>query len=451
MATLAAGGFTAFSVDPETHLIRHASKPSYVGNNVLDLGLPEQALHGGTRDFYTIEEKPSYVECEEQDGVLYYYAAEQSSIYDGVWIQPVLSTVVAAVFLAALAVFLFIGYGKYFAVWSEVGQELKEETDEVLLRSGRRKYSLDPSMRWRLHMEEHGIHTPFHIARLTALLLLMICVALVGIRLASSGSMTDESLLVYIIRGHWTKGVNLFAFTSILFLLLEMVVAVTFIKLLLRLVSNALGTKGETICRLLINLANYGGMIFFVYYSLYYLGLEPGTLLASLGLLSFAISLGAKDLITDIIAGLSIVFEGEFQVGDIIDVGGYRGEVLEIGVRSTKLEGRGGNIKIISNRDIKNIVNMTRMNSWYPLEVSIPVEQPLAEVEQMLSEQLPHIGDSIQEIVSGPFYRGVVSIGKGTVTLSIIAECNEEDYFAVQRSLNRAIQELFEKQGIKIM
>ncbi len=43
--------------------------------------------------------------------------------------------------------------------------------------------------------------------------------------------------------------------------------------------------------------------------------------------------------------GLSIVFEGEYQVGDIIEVGGYRGEVLEIGVRTTKLEGRGGNIK----------------------------------------------------------------------------------------------------------
>ena len=94
---------------------------------------------------------------------------------------------------------------------------------------------------------------------------------------------------------------------------------------------------------------------------------------------------------------------------------------------------------------------MTRMSSWYPLEVSISGEQPLGEVEQMLTEQLPHIGSLIPEIVSGPFYKGVTAIGKGTVTLSIIAECNEADYYVVQRSLNRAIQALFEQQGIKIM
>ena len=125
-----------------------------------------------------------------------------------------------------------------------------------------------------------------------------------------------------------------------------MAVTVTLLRIFIQLLSNAFGTRGETICRLLLNLLSYGGIIVFVYFALYDLGFSPGTLLASLGLLSFAVSLGAKDLVTDILAGLSIVFDGEYQVGDIIEVGGYRGEVLEIGVRTTKLEGRGGNIKI---------------------------------------------------------------------------------------------------------
>ena len=223
------------------------------------------------------------------------------------------------------------------------------------------------------------------------------------------------------------------------------------IQLLLRLISSALGTRGETICRLLNNLTGYVGVIVFVYYSLYYLGFQPRTLLASLGLLSFAVSLGAKDLITDVIAGLSIVFEGEYQVGDIIEVGGYRGEVLEIGVRTTKLEGRGGNIKIISNRDVRNVINMTRLNSWYPMEVSIAGDQDLSAVEKLLAEHLPEIGKSIPEILSGPTYKGIVSMGRGVVTLSIIAECNESDYFKVQRAMNHALQRLFEESSIRIM
>ena len=188
-----------------------------------------------------------------------------------------------------------------------------------------------------------------------------------------------------------------------------------------------------------------------IYFALYDLGFRPGTLLASLGLISFAISLGAKDLITDIIAGLSIVFEGDYQVGDIIDVGGYRGEVLEIGVRTTKLEGRGGNIKIIGNQDVKNVINMTRKNSWVAIEIGVSADKSLAEVEKELELILPAIGKNIPDIISGPKYKGVLSIGKGGVNnLSIIAECNEEDYYSVQRALNRQIRESFEEHGIPI-
>ena len=131
-------------------------------------------------------------------------------------------------------------------------------------------------------------------------------------------------------------------------------------------------------------------------------------------------------------------------------MGGYRGEVLEIGVRTTKLEGTGGNIKIIGNRDIKNVINMTRMNSWYPLEVSICLED-LDAVEKLLAEELPRIGESIPEIISGPDYKVIVSMGKGTVTVAVVAEFKESAFFKVQRSLNRSIQKLFEQNHIRIM
>ena len=451
MSSLAVGGLTAFSADPESHLVLHASDPSLVGKNILDLGLPETALSSGCQDFFNIDQKPYYVECEELDSAFYFYAADQANLYKGIGMQAVYTSAAAAVLFAILAVFLLIGYGKFFAVWSDVGEELKDEDDEVLISGIRRKYSLDPSKRWRPDAIVHGIHSPFRTASFVVAVLLVTAILFLGTRLIFSGSGSGDSLIVYIIRGNWTKGVNLFAFTSILIRLCEVLIAVVLIKLLLHLVSSALGTKGETICRLLTNLTSYCGVLFFVYFALYDLGFQPNTLLASLGLLSFAVSLGAKDLITDVIAGLSIVFEGEYQVGDIIDVGGYRGEVLEIGVRTTKLKGSGGNIKIISNRDIKNVINMTRLNSWCPLDVSVSSDQPLNTIEDLLRAQLPVIGKSIPEIVSGPFYKGVTAMGRGTVTLSIVAECNEGDYFTIQRNLNRAVQELFEQNGIKIM
>lgn len=449
MAALVSDGMFAFSVDPETHLVLHASAPDVVGRNALESGLPEAVLADGYRDFMTIEGIPCYIESAVLDDVIYCYATKQSSINDGIWSQAALSMVMAFFLLSGFAGYLLMGYREFYAVWVDTGRDLGE--DEVKVSDGRWKYSKDPSERWKPAVSVAGIHAPFRLARLVAEVLLTIFILLLGTRLVPSEASDNVSLVSFVIYGKWTRGFNLFAFTSILILLGEMLVIMMLIKLFLHLMSRALGTKGETVCRLLINMTSYVCVIAFGYLALYYLGFDPSTLLASLGLASFAISLGAKDLITDIIAGLTIVAEGDYQVGDIIEVGGYRGEVLEVGVRSTKLEGRGGNIKIISNRDIKNVVNMTRKNSWYPLEVSVSSDHALDQVESMFEESLPRIGAAIPEILSGPFYRGVVSIGGGKLTLSIIAECSEENYFKVQRSLNRAIQELFEEHDIKIL
>ena len=357
---------------------------------------------------------------------------------------------IAFLLLMILTLYFLFGYRKFFEKWSEIGEELMDSENVIRLSNGRRKYSKDPSKRWRPSVEVYGVRTPFHMARVALEVMGSLFIILVGVRFLSSRTGSNTSLITFILQGNWAKGVNLFSFTSILILFAEVVLAVIIVQTLLRLISGALGTRGETVCRLLISLTSYIGVIFFIYFALFYLGFEPGTLLASLGLGAFAVSLGAKDLITDIIAGLSIVFEGEYQVGDIIDVGGYRGEVLEIGVRTTKLEGTGGNIKIIGNRDIKNVINMTRMNSWYPLEVSICLED-LDAVEKLLAEELPRIGESIPEIISGPDYKGIVSMGKGTVTVAVVAEFKESAFFKVQRSLNRSIQKLFEQNHIRIM
>jgi small conductance mechanosensitive channel len=260
----------------------------------------------------------------------------------------------------------------------------------------------------------------------------------------------DNSAIAFILRGKWTRVMNLFAIANVLFLFIQISVGTILLKALLRAVTMYLGTKGETIGRLFLSLANYISAIVFVFFTLSYIGIDTTTLVASLGLMTFALSIGAQDLVKDILAGLAIVFDGAYQVGDIIEVNGFRGKVLEVGVRSVKLEGRDGNILIIGNRDVKNVINKTRRNSWYRVEVSVSEGQDLKMIEALLRENLPKIGEKIPEIISGPFYGGIVSIGTGSVTMSIIAECEEEDYYSVQRKLNGAVVELFLSQGISI-
>lgn len=200
-----------------------------------------------------------------------------------------------------------------------------------------------------------------------------------------------------------------------------------------------LNPRGQTICQLISNMFSYMGILVFLYFALSYVGVDTNAILASVGVLGIGLSMGARDLIADIFAGISTIFEGEYQVGDIVNINGYRGTVEEIGVRSTRIIGRGGNERIFSNKDITSVINLTKMNSWVAITIRVDVSYPLQDVEDILSEKLPVIGQNCKYIITGPIYKGVLSVEAGFAVLSIIAECSEDNYHKVERVLNREV------------
>jgi small conductance mechanosensitive channel len=117
-------------------------------------------------------------------------------------------------------------------------------------------------------------------------------------------------------------------------------------------------------------------------------GADTRSLIASAGILGLIIGLGAQSLIADILAGIFIVFEGEFQVGDIIVIDGWRGTVSEIGIRTTKVVDWGGNVRIINNSSISSVINQTKELSIAVAYISIEYGQPIPEVEIVIKNNL---------------------------------------------------------------
>ena len=444
MKSLVAEGSFAFSVDPEKKTIVNSSKSGMVGRNAVSLGLPEEGITDSYRDFFALSGKSCYGESKEVDGKVYYYAAEQSHIYKNVLWYAIIAAAAAFILLTVVIGFMLIGYRKSFEHWSKVGEVLDDPMNIVDDSESDTDIIEDTSKKLRISLSRNGLRTPVHNAMATLKILIIAAIAILGIRYMV-GDTDKGSLMSFVMHGHWTKGLNLFSFTSVMILFVQVTIVVTVLQIILRIISASLGSKGETFCRLAQNLLTYGGVIAFVYMALYNIGVDLGPLLASLSLPAFALSLGAKDLITDIVAGISIVIDGEYKVGDIIEVNNYRGKVLEIGVRTTKLRGTGNNIKIIANRDIKNVLNMTRENSWYNLEIKVVTNRKLKEIEDVLIERLPKIKETVPGIISGPVYRGVIAIGGGAATLQISAECKETDFGNVQRELNQYIQYIFDE------
>jgi len=208
--------------------------------------------------------------------------------------------------------------------------------------------------------------------------------------------------------------------------------------------------RGKTVTTLVNSFLKYLVAIIALLLVLSAWGADTHALLASAGILGLVIGLGAQSMIADLLAGVFIVFESEFQVGDIIVVDGWRGKVSEIGIRTTKITDAGGNVRIVNNSAITSVINQTKELSLARAYISIEYGQSIPEVEVIIKNNLDRIREAIPEIIDGPYYKGVDKLGESSVDLLFFASCKEEDIYGVQRAMNRELKIVFDENGINI-
>ena len=208
--------------------------------------------------------------------------------------------------------------------------------------------------------------------------------------------------------------------------------------------------KARTISILIANFLKWLIAIASVFFVLAAWGADTTMMIASAGVVTLIIGLGSQSLVADILAGIFIVFEGDFQVGDIVIIDDWRGTVISVGIRTTRLMDAGGNIKIVNNSEIKTLINQTQELSTAKAYVSISYNARLEDVEKVIYDNLDKMAESIPAIVKGPQYRGVSTLGESGVELLFTAGCKEDDIYQVQRDMNRFIKILFDDNNIEI-
>ena len=253
------------------------------------------------------------------------------------------------------------------------------------------------------------------------------------------------------------KFFNLFNFFKNNYVIMIETVAIIFFmwlidKFILLLISllRIRSLRGTTIANLINSTIKYLAFVVAVFLILSAWGVQTPTLLAGAGIIGLAVSFGAQSLIEDIFSGLFIIFEKQFSVGDIIQIGDFRGIVKEISLRVTKFEDINGDIKIINNSDIRGAINTSSSLSKAACEISISYGEDIERVEKIIHANLSEIRKKIPKIVEGPHYLGVQTLGDSSVVLRVIAMVNEGDRYTVARQLNREMKILFDKNNISI-
>ena len=262
-----------------------------------------------------------------------------------------------------------------------------------------------------------------------------------------------KPLITYLVAFAAFALVDRFLFDHPVIEALAMAALVLFAAQLLRVLLNLIQPKerkGKTLISLLSSLLHYVAAIVILCWGLSILGVNVNAIVASVGIVALIVGFGAESLVADVVTGIFLLFENQYNVGDIVEVNGFRGTVKEIGIRTTSIVDTGDNIKIINNSEMKNILNRSDNISRAVSDITIPYDTDLEALEAKLPKLLQDIYEARKDVMeTAPRYLGVQQLADSSVILRFVVDVAEKDIYTGARVLNRDLWLGFRKLGVE--
>jgi small-conductance mechanosensitive channel len=179
-------------------------------------------------------------------------------------------------------------------------------------------------------------------------------------------------------------------------------------------------------------------------------GFNLAPLLASAGIVGVALGFGAQSLVKDLIAGLFMLLEDQYGVGDSVDLGDASGVVESVGLRITTVRDARGVLWYVRNGEIIRVGNKSQ--GWAMVVIDIPIgfvnSEEAIGVMRTASLRVAEDPDHATEFLEPPDVIGVETITVDGATIRTIAKTTADGQIAVQRELRRALTESLETSGI---
>ena len=208
--------------------------------------------------------------------------------------------------------------------------------------------------------------------------------------------------------------------------------------------------RKRTVARVIRSITKYTIGILSILIILSMWGVNVAPALAGLGILGLVIGLGAQKFINDLIAGFFIIFEHHFDVGDKIEVKGFKGEVIDIGLKTTKLKNWKNEILILSNGEIASLINFSKDLSVAAVDFSISYKEDMQKTMDLLNAELPKLKLQFPEIVEDPQVIGVTNLNTSSVDMRVTCKTLNEQHYGVERTIRKRIKELLDEHNIEI-
>ena len=182
-------------------------------------------------------------------------------------------------------------------------------------------------------------------------------------------------------------------------------------------------------------------------------GIAIGPIIAAAGIVGVAFGFGAQYLIRDMIAGLFIILENQYRIGDVVELTGTSGEVEKISLRTTIIRDLNGAVHHIPNGEIKKAVNKTKDFARVNLNIGISYDANIEKVIKVVN----NIGAKMfqdkewsEKLNEAPEFVKITNFDDSAVEIRIKAEVKPQEQWGVAAELRKRIKVTFDKEGIEI-
>jgi small-conductance mechanosensitive channel len=211
--------------------------------------------------------------------------------------------------------------------------------------------------------------------------------------------------------------------------------------------------RTETLGKVLYALSRFGVVVIVFILVLGELGINLAPLVAGAGVVGVAIGFGAQKVVGDFLAGLFMISEDQFGVGDVVDLGEANGTVERLTLRTTVLRDIYGTVWHVPNGFIERVGNKSQHWSKALLDVGVAYGTDTDQASEVLLEtarDMAHDPQWQDSFLDDPEVLGVETLAADAVTIRISVRTRPARQFDVQRELNRRFKKALDESGIEI-
>ncbi|MBC6478329.1 MAG: mechanosensitive ion channel family protein [Hormoscilla sp. GM7CHS1pb] len=180
------------------------------------------------------------------------------------------------------------------------------------------------------------------------------------------------------------------------------------------------------------------------------INIDPTPILAGAGIIGLAVGFGAQNLVNDLVSGFFILFDNYYLVGDEVEIDDIEGEVEAIDLRTTRIRHGDGQLCILRNGEINNVINYSKEYVYAVVEVGVAYDSNLDRVYQVIQAIGKQLKEKYSEVLEPTHVDGLESFREYDLLIRTITKVKPGTHEEIQRILRKMIKETFDQEGIEI-